>query len=56
LPVGSVYMLIRAHENGVREPWKTINELLARDNSGNETKSWRLLAGETFLIKKMNSN
>lgn len=55
LPVGSTYMLICAHPQGPSKPWEYINSLAASYTSGNKevaTKSWRLLAGQTYLITK----
>ena len=56
LPVGSTYLLIKAHPQGPDRPWEVINKLKAEMTVGNkvkETKSWRLLAGNTYLITKV---
>jgi hypothetical protein len=57
LPVGSTYLLINAYhsDTGPNKPWEVINKLGATATVGGknkETKSWRLLAGETYLITK----
>ena len=55
LPVGSRYLLIKAHPLGPDRPWECINNLSATKQVGpstTETKSWRLLAGNTYLITK----
>ena len=52
LPVGSKYILIKAHPLGQNKPWECINKLEAYINK-KETKSFRLLAGETYLITKV---
>lgn len=55
LPVGSTYLLIKAfnsdEETNVEKPWELINNLPAVIN-GEETKSWRIIAGNTYLITK----
>jgi len=55
LPVGSRYLLIKAHPLGPNKPWEVINNLNATKQIGiktKETKSWRILAGNTYLITK----
>lgn len=58
LPVGSTYMLIKAHPNGISRFWEVINSLEPRydvgEEKGVESKGWRLLAGNTYLITKVN--
>lgn len=55
LPIGSTYLLIKAFNSGestnVQKPWELINSLPATVN-GIETKSWRIIAGNTYLITK----
>ena len=56
LPVGSTYMLIKAHPKGQSKFWEYINNLPATKKINGEdveTKSWRLLAGNTYLITKV---
>lgn len=55
LPVGSRYLLIKAHPLGESRFWEKINNLPATksiNGKTKETKSWRLLAGNTYLITK----
>ena len=55
LPVGSRYLLIKAHPLGESRFWEKINNLDAtKDINGKtkETKSWRLLVGNMYLITK----
>lgn len=56
LPVGSTYLLIKAHPLGPSRFWEAINNLPATKNingKDKETKSWRVLAGNTYLITKV---
>ena len=56
LPVGSTYLLIKAHPLGQSRFWEAINNLPATKNINGrdkETKSWRVLAGNTYLITKV---
>ena len=56
LPVGSTYLLVKAHPLGPSRFWEAINNLPAtKDINGKtkETKSWRVLAGNTYLITKV---
>ena len=55
LPVGSRYLLIKAHPDGPSRFWEKINNLPATktiNGKTKETKSWRLLVGNMYLITK----
>lgn len=59
LPVGSKYLLVKAHPKGCSRFWEAINNLEATKEiiedgktKTKETKSWRLLVGNCYLITK----